>query len=140
MLQWEEVTKIVKDIYNNNTERIQNLDNIDKICQSICAFSNDITGSFKNGYIIIGAKENGKLQGFKADDFSVSKLYSLKSKGDIFPHPQIDVHKFTLPEGDVIIIEVMPSEYPPVRYYGKVWIKRGNRRSVAFEAEEKKPE
>ncbi len=138
MLQWEEVTRIVKDLFNNNTERVPTLDNIEKICQSICAFSNDISGSFKNGYIIIGAKENGKLQGIKADDASVNSIYSLKSKGGIFPHPQIDVQKFSLPDGDVIVIEVMPSEYTPVRYNGKIWVKLGNRRSVAFEAEEKK--
>ena len=54
MLQWEDVTKIITDVNNYNTDRITNLEELEKICQSICAYSNDIAGSFKNGYIIIG--------------------------------------------------------------------------------------
>lgn len=139
MIQWEDVTKFVKDIYNYNIERIPTLDNTpDKICQSICAFSNDIAGSFKSGYIIIGAKENGKLQGLNATDMMLEQIYSMQNNGNIFPYPQMEVQKFTLPDGDVIMIEVIPSEYPPVRYNGKVWIRVGNKKSIAYEAEEKK--
>ncbi|WP_353936339.1 RNA-binding domain-containing protein [Capnocytophaga periodontitidis] len=33
------------------------------ITNIICAFSNDVSGTVKNGYLIIGAKDNGELSG-----------------------------------------------------------------------------
>ena len=39
--------------------------------------------------------------------------------------------------GDVLVAEVQPSEFPPVRYRGRVWVRVGPRKSTATEAEEK---
>lgn len=40
-------------------------------------------------------------------------------------------------EGDVLVAEVQPSEFPPVRYRGRVWVRVGPRKSTVTEAEEK---
>ena len=50
---------MLSDTESYNIERTESTGNMDKFCQAICAFSNDISGSGRNGYLIIGAKDNG---------------------------------------------------------------------------------
>jgi ATP-dependent DNA helicase RecG len=47
------------------------------------------------------------------------------------------VQKYSLPGGDVAVVEVFPSDLPPVRYKGRVWIRVGPRRAIANETEER---
>ena len=47
------------------------------------------------------------------------------------------VEKFSFDQGDVLVAEVQPSEFPPVRYRGRIWVRVGPRKSIATEAEEK---
>jgi ATP-dependent DNA helicase RecG len=39
--------------------------------------------------------------------------------------------------GDVVIVEVHPSDIPPVRYKGQIWIRVGPRKAIANEGEER---
>ena len=55
----------------------------------------------------------------------------------IFPQPVMTVEKFSFDDGDVLVTEVQPSEFPPVRYRGRIWVRVGPRKSIATEAEEK---
>jgi ATP-dependent DNA helicase RecG len=110
---------------------------MDKFCQAICAFSNDISGSGKNGYLIIGVHDNGKLSGLKVDDKLLLKISNIRTDGNILPQPVMTVEKFSFDDGDVLVTEVQPSEFPPVRYRGRIWVRVGPRKSIATEAEEK---
>lgn len=47
------------------------------------------------------------------------------------------VDKFSFEKGDLLVAEVQPSEFPPVRYRGRIWVRVGPRKSFATEAEEK---
>jgi ATP-dependent DNA helicase RecG len=47
---------------------------MDKFCQAICAFSNDLSGDGKNGYLMIGTYDNGELSGLKVDDTLLLKM------------------------------------------------------------------
>jgi ATP-dependent DNA helicase RecG len=49
------------------------------------------------------------------------------------------VNKIALSDGsgDVVVVEVHPSDLPPVRYRGRVWIRVGPRKGVANETEER---
>jgi ATP-dependent DNA helicase RecG len=49
----------------------------------------------------------------------------------------MNVEKFIFDDGDVLVAEVQPSEFPPVRYRGRIWVRVGPRKRVATEAEEK---
>ena len=51
----------------------------------------------------------------------------------------MEVYKITLTDGsgDVIVVEVHPSDIPPVQYRGRVWIRVGPRKAVANEGEER---
>ncbi len=43
----------------------------------------------------------------------------------------MSIEKFTFPEGDVVVIEVFPSSYPPIRYRGQAWVRIGARKALA---------
>ena len=128
---------MLSDTESYNIERTESTGNMDKFCQVICAFSNDISGSGKNGYLIIGAKDNGELSGLQVDDKLLLQIANIRTDGNILPQPTMTVEKFSFDEGDVLVAEVQPSEFPPVRYRGRVWVRVGSRKSIATEAEEK---
>lgn len=48
------------------------------------------------------------------------------------------VEKVVLADGDVVVIEVQPAIFPPVKYKGRVWVRVGPRKGVANEADEKR--
>ena len=45
--------------------------------------------------------------------------------------------RFVLQGGDIAVVEVLPSDLPPVRYKGRVWVRVGPRRAIANEQEER---
>lgn len=137
MITREEVLQMLSDIEGYNIERTVSTDNMDKFCQAICAFSNDLPGSGKNGYLIIGAHDNGKLSGLKVNDKLLLQISNIHTDGNILPQPVMTVEKFSFEEGDVLVAEVQPSGFSPVRYRGRVWVRVGPRKSIASEAEEK---
>lgn len=137
MINIKELQHILSNTESAHVERTTSTDNMDKFCQAICAFSNDVSGSGKNGYLIIGAHDNGTLSGLKVDDKLLLKISNIRTDGNILPQPVMTVEKFTFDDGDVLVAEVQPSEFPPVRYRGRVWVRVGPRKSIATEAEEK---
>ncbi len=137
MITKKELLQMLSDTESYNTERTESTGNMDKFCQAICAFSNDISGSGRNGYLIIGAKDNGELSGLQVDDKLLLQIANIRTDGNILPQPTMTVEKFHFDEGDVLVAEVQPSEFPPVRYRGRVWVRVGPRKSTATEAEEK---
>ena len=137
MITREEILQMLSDIEGYNIERTVSTDNMDKFCQAICAYSNDLPGSGKNGYLIIGAHDNGKLSGLKVNDKLLLQISNIRTDGNILPQPVMTVEKFSFEEGDVLVAEVQPSGFSPVRYRGRVWVRVGPRKSIASEAEEK---
>ena len=137
MITRKNLLQMLSDTESYNIERTESTGNMDKFCQAICAFSNDMSGSGKNGYLIIGAKDNGKLSGLQVDDKLLLQIANIRTDGNILPQPTMTVEKFHFDEGDVLVAEVQPSEFPPVRYRGRVWVRIGPRKSTATEAEEK---
>jgi ATP-dependent DNA helicase RecG len=59
MITKPQLIHILSTTESAHVERTTSTDNMDKFCQAICAFSNDVSGSGKNGYLIIGAHDNG---------------------------------------------------------------------------------
>ncbi len=64
---------------------------MDKFCQAICASSNDVSGSGKNGYLIIGAKDNGEVSGLKVDDKLLLQIANIRTDGNILSQPLMSV-------------------------------------------------
>ena len=137
MITAEQLKHILADTESHQAERTASITETDKFCQAICAFSNDVSGSGKNGYLILGAHNNGELSGLKVNDRLLLQISNIRTDGNILPQPVMTVEKFTFDEGDLLVVEVQPSEVPPVRYRGRVWVRVGPRKSFATEAEEK---
>jgi len=64
-------------------------------------------------------------------------LLDFSKDGRIIPAPTIYTKIFHLPEGDVCVAEVLPSTLPPVRFKGKICVRKGPRKDYATEQEEK---
>ena len=74
---------MLSDTESYNIERTELTANIDKFCQAICAFSNDVLGTAKKGYLIIGAKDNGELSGLQVDDKLLLQIANIYTDGNI---------------------------------------------------------
>jgi ATP-dependent DNA helicase RecG len=62
----------------------------------------------------------------------------MRSDGNILPLPTMTVQKKTLRGCELAIIVVEPSDAPPVRYRGRVWVRVGPRQAVATAEEERR--
>ncbi|MDR0970252.1 MAG: putative DNA binding domain-containing protein, partial [Lentimicrobiaceae bacterium] len=137
MITKEELQQLLADTESFHVERTVSKTDTDKFCQAICAFSNDLPNSCKNGYLILGAQDNGELSGMTVDDTLLLKMTNIRTDGNILPQPVMNVAKFSFDKGDLLVVEVQPSDIPPVRYRGRVWVRVGPCRSFASPAEEK---
>lgn len=68
MIAKEDILELLRSTESYRVERTVSTGNMDKFCEAICAFANDMPGSRKNGYLIIGAKDDGSIAGMKVDD------------------------------------------------------------------------
>lgn len=137
MITKEEVNKLRFSKETSRVERTISTGDMDKFQEAICAFSNDMANSRKPGYLLIGVHDDGRLSGLKVDDKFFIKISAIRSSGNILPLPVMTVESYEFDEGDVLVVEVQPSIYPPVRYRGRTFIRIGPRRDIASEAEER---
>ena len=139
MITKEEVRELLHSTETFRVERTTSTGDMDKFQEAICAFSNDLPNSKKNGYLIIGAYDDGTLSGLKVDDDLLKKISAIRSNGNILPLPVMSVERFEYDDGDLLVADVSPSLVPPVRYRGRTFIRSGPRRDIASESEERPP-
>ena len=137
MITKPELQDLLQTTETYRVERTTSTNDMDKFQEAICAFANDLPNSRKNGYLILGAYDNGTLSGLKVDDALLKKIAAIRSDGNILPLPMMSVERFEFPEGDLLVAEVSPSLLPPVRYRGRTFVRIGPRRDIATEAEER---
>ena len=136
-LNKEKIQSMLTDLESEQIERTISTNDTDKFAQAICAFSNDLSSTSRNGYLLIGVYDDGSLSELKATDKLLQSLGGLRSDGNILPQPIMSISVFSYENGDVIVLEIQPSPFPPVRYKGKTWIRVGPRKAVANEMEER---
>ena len=127
-------------IASNESYRIElttSTGDMDKFQEAICAFANDMPGSRKKGYLLIGVRDNGEIDGLKVDDALMKKISSIRSNGNILPLPIMSTEKVVTDKGDVLVVEVTPSFDTPVRYRGRTFVRIGPRRDIANADEER---
>ena len=117
-------------------ERTESTTDQEKFCRAICAFSNDLPRSGKPGYLLIGVSDDGTLSGLRVTDELLKYFAGLRTDGNILPIPAMTVDHVSFEEGDVIVVKVLPSTEPPVRYRGRCHIRIGPRKDIATLAEE----
>ena len=137
MITKEEICQLLHSTETYRVERTISTSDMDKFQEAICAFSNDLPGSRKNGYLILGARDDGSLAGLRVDDALMKRIASIRSDGNILPLPIMSVERFEFEEGDLLVVEVAPALVPPVRYRGRTFIRIGPRRDIASESEER---
>jgi ATP-dependent DNA helicase RecG len=137
MLNVEQLKTLMADVESDTAERTESTNNTDKFGQAICAFANDLPNHGRPGYLLVGVKDDGALAGIKVTDDLLKNLAGIRSDGNILPQPMMSVAKFSLAGGDVAVVEVHPSDLPPVRYKGRVHIRVGPRKAIANEQEER---
>ncbi len=134
----EKLRALLADIESDRVERTLATTNTEKFCEAICAFANDMSGSGEPGYLIVGAEDKtGDIVGVGVTDELLQRLSNYADSGQIVPLPAMVVQKVSFPEGDIAVVEVKPSDMPPVRYKGRVCIRRGPRKAIANEQEER---
>lgn len=137
MIDEQELRLLLADLESDRVERTISTNDTDKFCEAICAFANDMPANNVPGYLVIGARNDGEIEGIDVSDRLLQQLSSYADSGQIVPLPSITVQKMSLPEGDVAVVEVRPSDMPPVRYRGRACIRRGPRKAIANEQEER---
>ena len=59
MITREELLDLLKSTETYRVEKTISTTNMDKFCEAICAFANDMPNSKKNGYLLIGVNDDG---------------------------------------------------------------------------------
>lgn len=137
MLTPEQLQLLLSDLESDRIERTTSTNNTDKFAQAVCAFANDLPNHRQPGYLVIGVDDRGQPSGIDVADRLLQNLAALRSDGNIQPLPVLTVSKHSLPGGDVAVVEVQPSDLPPVRYKGQVWLRVGPRKAIASEQDER---
>jgi ATP-dependent DNA helicase RecG len=137
MLTLTELRALQGNLEADFTERTESLKNSDKIGEAICAFANDLADRRRTGVLFLGLRDDGSCAGATITDELLRTLLGFRD-GRIIPIPSITVRREDLDGCDVAIVEVQPSEYPPVRYRGRVCVRRGPQRGFATPEEERR--
>jgi ATP-dependent DNA helicase RecG len=109
-----------------------------QIAQAICAFANDLPNHAKPGVVFVGANNDGSCAGLAITEELLNELAAIRSDGNIQPMPSMVVQKRVLRGCEMAVVLVRPSDAPPVRYYGQVWVRVGPRRAIASAEEERR--
>ena len=137
MIARDQLLELLSDLESDRVECKESSRNTDKLSEAVAAFANDLPGHQLPGYLIIGVDDSRNFVGLTVSDELLTSLGGLRSDGRILPLPVINVAKFVFPQGEVAVVEVLPSKLPPVRYKGRAWIRVGPRRASASEQEER---
>jgi ATP-dependent DNA helicase RecG len=133
----DEALRLMADLESDRVERTTALTDTDKFAKAICAFANDMPQNRQPGYLFVGVRDDGVPSGAAITDQLLQNLAAIRADGNIQPLPAMTVQRLVASGGDVAVVEVLPSDLPPVRYKGQIWIRVGPRRAIASEAEER---
>ncbi|MGL4440228.1 MAG: ATP-binding protein [Bosea sp. (in: a-proteobacteria)] len=140
-LKDEELIALIDDLESDRAERKETWSGSapDKGRQAVCAFANDLPNHSAPGVLFVGLKDDGIPTGepFVVTDQLLLTLADIKTDGKITPPPTLTVAKRTLRGHDVAVVTVWPSDAPPVRLEGRVWIRTGPRRGHASAQDER---
>ncbi|MBN2584289.1 MAG: putative DNA binding domain-containing protein [Planctomycetes bacterium] len=133
-----ELEALLDDIESDRAERKESASDGEKIRQVICAFANDLPDHREPSVLFVGVDDKGKPVGLSITDQMLQNLASMRGDGNILPFPSLDVQKRRLKGHDVAVVIVHPSNAPPVRFKGTVYIRSGPRRGIANPDDERR--
>ncbi|MBP5974176.1 putative DNA binding domain-containing protein [Brasilonema sp. CT11] len=134
----EELEVLLSDLESDRVERKASISDRGKLREAICAFANDLPNHQKPGVIFIGVNDDGSCANLSITDQLLLTLSDMRSDGNILPFPSMIVQKRSLCECEFAVVIVEPSDAPPVRFNGRVWVRVGPRRATATAEEERR--
>lgn len=108
-----------------------------EIRKAICAFANDLPRHEKPCFIFVGVKTDKTIVGLSVTDELLRQLADAKTDGNIVPPPSLTVEKRVLQGKEVAVVKVEPSDSPPVRFKGTIYIRTGPRQDLASSQDER---
>ncbi len=135
-----DIAALLADIESFRVERTESVTDTDKFCKAICAFANDMPGSGLPGYLFVGVDKKGKPTGANINEQLLETLASYRDNGNIIPIPNMHVFKDNSIGQDIAVVEVMPSDMPPVRYKQTIWVRTGPSKDRATAEQERRLE
>ena len=135
----EELDALLGDIESDLVERKESLrgESPQAAREAVCAFANDLPDHRRAGVVFIGVDDAGSAVGLTITDELLRQLADMKTDGNIVPPPTLTVAKHRFRGKDVAVVIVEPSDSPPVRHRGRIWIRIGPRRGVASAQDER---
>ena len=134
-----QLESLLQDLESDRVERKASLSSDRSVLrQAICAFANDLPNHQKPGVLFIGVNDDGTCANISVTDELLRTLSDMRSDGNILPFPSITVQKRTLAGCELAVVIVEPSDAPPVRFNGRVWVRVGPRRATATPEEERR--
>jgi ATP-dependent DNA helicase RecG len=138
MLSDDELRQCLSNLEADNVERTESRTDKDKFGRAICAFANDLPDRRQTGVLFVGVRDNGDCANVEVDEKLLQTLMEFRSNGNITPFPVMHVRKHELDGCTMAIVEVTPSDNPPLKYQGRVCIRIGPRRGFATAEEERR--
>lgn len=123
---------------SDRVERKENNTHPDRVREVICAHANDLPNHRATGVIFIGQRDDLTCAQLNVDDRLLQTLAGYRQEGRVLPFPTMSVRRVVLDGCPVAVIEIEPSDNPPVRFDGRVWIRVGPRRAIATAEEERR--
>ncbi len=107
-----------------------------QIRHTICALANDLEGTGRPGVIFFGVDDRGQVLGLERNDRTLRDLLAIRNEGKILPRPSLHAQWLRVHDKTVLALVVLPSDDPPVRCDGRVWIRTGTTVQQATPEEE----
>jgi len=133
-----ELEVLLNDLESDRVERKASISDKGVIRCCICAFANDLPNHQQPGVLFIGANDDGSCANLAITDQLLITLSDMRSDGNILPFPSIIVQKRNIAGCELALVIVEPSDAPPVRFNGRVWVRVGPRRATATPEEERR--
>ena len=138
MLSDDDLRQLLRHGEADHIERTISLTDRRKFGEAICAFANDLPDRRQLGILFIGVKDNGDCAGLVIEEQLLQTLMGFRTDGTILPPPVMTVRRHVLDGCTIGIVEVTPSDNPPIKYDGRVCIRIGPRRGFATSEEERR--
>ncbi|MEQ8387067.1 MAG: ATP-binding protein [Coleofasciculus sp. A1-SPW-01] len=134
----QELAILLNDLESDRVERKASIADRNIIRQAICAFANDLPNHQQPGVLFIGVNDDGTCANLPITDQFLLTLSDIRSDGNILPFPCMIVQKRTISGCELVVVIVEPSDDPPVRFNGRIWVRVGPRRATATRQEERR--
>jgi ATP-dependent DNA helicase RecG len=106
------------------------------ILETVCAFANDLPDYRRAGLIFVGVEDDGRCANLTITEKTVRDVANWRNEGKVQPIPTMIANTRVIDNCPLIVIQVIPSDIPPVRYDGRIIVGLGPTRITASLADE----